>query len=432
MELKYVTIDEENVKRVYYPDVCLKCFGTDNLFHCECKAVQYCSKKHQDEDAPTHRRICAFLKMRKFTAGMDRLSFVRQLHRDEGIMRNIVTVLSPLEKDICFVPNVCPVCFTQDNLKYNCKHCSAVKYCSLEHKASDLPSHSRACKSLMSCMVYNSLGYEKGMKLPAIDFNYLPVRQGQRHFPATMKELLKLHQKEVPIIHSDADKINLSLFADRYTAAATILSCFTKIGLMKNRKFKWRKDKQLTKNSSKYSAPLVLHFVDANEYELGLQWQNFIGHILDWLVNVSDVKIFLIGRELVNCKPPNCEGITGLGCFAIYPVNYEDVVDHLEKPDAVVLFNCGYPKLWDLKDTLRYGKMDFLLKYIEVPVIVTSPFDKFLKEISLIVQQNKNHEIVVEAHPNDFSDNRAFRFWGNTGVFCCYYNRMCAVYRRKF
>ncbi|XP_044752790.1 uncharacterized protein LOC123312429 [Coccinella septempunctata] len=441
---EYLMEGVEPPMRVYYGNVCAKCFKRSDLFKCEkCKGIQYCSKKHQMQDWPFHKRICSYLKTPKCYKGMDERTFYYEKFNFMLGMRDHLgsNLMNHFEKELCLLPWLCKICYSADNLDlFVCEGCYSVPYCSMEHKKQDLEMHKKICGKLNLGRLMASLGYENGHKVKLIQFDYESIRQGERHFPTSMKGLLKLLQRQVRFPRNDCEALNISIFGDRYAAAATILSALENSDYIIKRKFNWSPNKQLSqvtdknpKAKKKFSGTLVIHIVQASDYEMNIHWPNYVGLLLDWLINVHHVKIILVGKDLLNFEAPNFDSINHLATCEVYTKDYQDVVDKIDRPDIVVLYNFGYPKMSSLNEFVKSSGLLSLVKYSQVPVVLTSAFVIFLKKLSIGIAllQRSDIEMALTMNVNQFSDCRSIRFWDKTEFLCGHLNEVVTIFRKK-
>ena len=261
---------------VFYPNLCKICFsheGETPLHFCgACKMVYYCSKIHQEQDWPQHKKFCReisyFLETSKKSNIFDaifELDFKPSTLEEAKLficeyMLMTCKDLSPSEFQMIFFPKSCEVCkITEPTLLISCMKCPQGNFCS---KHFGDPSHTESCE------MYTIACFLDSLELLIIDDPEFADKENMT-LSDSMAEFLKSPLVKDYQSLNQSDLLTMSL-SHALSNVLTLLYSIKKMNLSQNQE-------------------LVIHVID-EEARIVHGWKL----ILNILSDVKIIKIILV------------------------------------------------------------------------------------------------------------------------------------------
>ncbi|XP_045471602.1 uncharacterized protein LOC123678556 [Harmonia axyridis] len=427
--------------RVYYGNVCNYCFDVKiPLKKCsQCSSVSYCSKEHQLKDWKFHKPTCIALnEVKKKVAypkactGVEFFQYRHELLSELRRYRNWEPYreLSLHETEICFLPRVCAICYSQ-HVTIDCQKCLSVSYCSEKHSAQDKAVHNKQCRKLELCKVFNSLGMENGFKLnKAINYVYQPINRNIKEFPDSLFDVGMLIQKESRALDTEEEFVNMMVFLDPFAPAAFIIHVLENSGCVRKR---YLKSKLPTRKREKFglqkkNSTLTIHLGIANDLELFYEWDKIARLLTDWFINIDKVQVILVGPFLENKTIPEYDQSLDNIEVIVYPVCYYEAED-LPIPDIVVFFE--WTRILRQSETpFTEAQLETIFKYQNVPVVFSSGGSRKFDALQKIISKKENVNCLANLKESFFLESKPYRLWVD---FMTVYvrNRLYSIYMKS-
>lgn len=410
---------------VYYATLCHVCKEfNENLKHCkQCKKVQYCSKKHQLEDWPQHKKLCKIIACTNlhitYNVGCDRKEWKKyRIVLQSAWHAALYRELRPYECQMWMFPRVCVVCFSNKNIT-DCMDCLSVSYCSTEHEQRSKDLHLPICKSLKLCMNVDRYCL-KANPHPSFDKEFSKALET---IPKDINLLMRDYFNE-SVEEKDLDKyVKFILKTEIIAPGATILYALEK-----------------TENRESLKSKLVVHVVGASSTEAFLDWSVISEFLLHWLDNVTVIDWILVGLEMLKFPVKDhrkfcqlCTDSSKTFSLSAHNKKYHEIVDTIPKPDLVVAFNSGLHEFKGRKcDTWRES-IPSLVKFPNVPLVLTAyTTNEMAKDLKRVTNLTHLKLDIILTEKNPFAGMRPLRDWeGNTitpSVF--YVNGFISIVKR--
>lgn len=406
--------------KTYYNSSCSVCLknGTDTKRCCRCKAVAYCSKKHQKQDWMVHRNLCkAIAETNEIIQLIPNSSYDEYLSYRlslkfawESIIKR---KLKPWEELIWMFPRVCEICYTKLNLK-DCEKCWCVAYCSEEHLLEHQATHKKFCDALKLCFDLDCF---------LLEYNSTP------QFSLDVNkdiDILKHDQFLVSNQHLNSkiqENLIVTLKREAISPISVIIYVLQSVNLLKDLK-----------------SHLIVHIVGSSEYELGTDWGLNGEILLHWAKDLTAIYFILVGPEaegdivpviIINKSCKTCVTNERFVSIEYHKKLYHDVAFRLSQPDLIVLFNSGIHE-FDQKNDTWSNSFPSLFKHVNVPVCFTSYTEKEMQlDIERLRSVVNDVQFLVKNRKNPIGNERPYRNWldtTNSPVF--YFNSYISIAKK--
>ncbi|KAG5883228.1 hypothetical protein JTB14_011420 [Gonioctena quinquepunctata] len=388
-----------------------------------CKAIAYCSREHQKIDWKKHKELCSIISNTnhlfdnfsvKTYEDFVKMKKTSYLLLKKKLQRNLYAY----EEQMCMSPRVCEFCFFRKVTTY-CEICRNVSYCSEEHKKSHRDQHKKHCEELKLSLELDLKSYYS--ELSSVDVTEKDFSNSLKVLPNSLNDLIHLYDDSLSISKDDIEIIRKS---ELIAPAATILYGMEASGFLIDRTY--------LKNT------LTIHIVGADVNEMSLLWKIMSELPFHWVRNLKSLEYIVIGPELGHNG--TTEKFKNQLCFScklreaktrctFHTQLYHNIVDMLEKPDLVVVFNSGLHEFKDdPKNNLWKDSIPSLLKYPGIPLILTAyTSDEIAEDIALLEKDISNVKVISPPHRNPFSNMRPLKNFDSQNEPVYYLNGHIAV-----
>lgn len=408
---------------IFYASLCHVCkqFSADLKRCAVCKTIAYCSKEHQKQDWPEHKRLCKVISLTNSTVtykvGCNLDEWKRYRIKLQSHWKVLLKhELLPYECQMWMFPRACAKCFSKTDLK-DCLNCLSVAYCCLAHEQSEKHIHEPLCDKLRLCREIDLYLLQK-RQYPAV--RCIPHLKEKIYFPDNISEVMNKLFTETFYENFTEPHFEYILKTDCTTTFCTAAFVMNTLKI--------------------YEENLVVHVTGAASFEAFTNWSLVSQNIFHCFPVVKKIEWILVGPEAEYL--PTDAGMCSI-CINVqkrsyvvktYKKMYEEIVDQLPAPHLVVALNSGLHEFENEaeRDTWRNG-IPCLLRYAGVPLLLSAYTKQEISQDLRCITDCVNVKVLMEVQVNPYASLRPLRDWDNdaTAVSVFYVNGFVTVIERN-